>query len=738
MPEPQKDEFIGTELGGCRIVGKTGSGGMGSVYRAHHVGLDKPVCIKILAPALASNERYVQFFLREARSAARLEHPNIVQIYHVGNERGFHFITMSYIEGKNLADMVAKRGPLPAEEATGIIIGVLSGLSAAHAKSIIHRDIKPSNILIAEDGTPKIVDFGLARSITEEKQLTVAGEMVGTAYFMAPEQGLGQEVDSRADLYASGTTYFYMLTGKYPFEGKTSMEVIHKHISDPVPSMLIIRPDVPLWAVQVVERLMRKKPEDRFQSAAEAVNALSAREILQTSSRSKEQVLDLPEVTARLQNLKIRGTPAEQPEHETQNSDRIGTPMGNRPPQKLSVGTVSIPQSSELLSEKNTPAQKTGSSLSSKPSIFELIRKKTLGIRHAFDAGDVSGNRRILPTVMLPRTVLHFSLTLAAGFLFLLAGALPFEASGNPDFPARLLLPASANQAQFLALSACGLGLALWAMFIRPCGFSPGYFLLAAASAGFFYSATAVRLSAAPDVLGRSWSAVFSAAGGLFSKSNFLPCFCFLMPVSLRLLSAGEKGTWGKWAGVILAAVALVCVWIFAADPSAEGPSSLLLFGAGVFAAFTGLFMAFKRKDDCSILTGPGIFLAVSAALIYIFSVSPSVEPLTQRKILADADRAQAASLELTRRQQKIPEYDTDGTPIPWHPDPLLVKETEPRPRKLLRKQAWIQALTAPPAEAVRNAADNGTLFIFAILMLFLINLNFLDALAEKMETEAE
>ena len=172
------DKVIGSAFAGCRILAKIGQGGMGSVYMARQEALNKTVCVKFLSPELAREERNIEFFLREARSVAKLEHPNIVQVYNFGQENGSYFIIMSYIEGKSLEAVIAEKGPMAPDIATDIILEVLNGLGHAHAHTIIHRDIKPSNILLGPDGHPKIVDFGLARSISEEKQLTMAGEMV--------------------------------------------------------------------------------------------------------------------------------------------------------------------------------------------------------------------------------------------------------------------------------------------------------------------------------------------------------------------------------------------------------------------------------------------------------------------------------------------------------------------------------------------------------------------------------
>lgn len=308
---PETDKLLGTAFAGCTIIEKIGQGGMGSVYTARHEALDRTVAVKILSPDLAREERNIEFFLREARSAAKLEHPNIVQIYNFGQENGSYFIIMSYIEGDSLSDVIVEKGPMDTDTATDIILEVLDGLGHAHSKSIIHRDIKPSNILLGKDGHPKIVDFGLARSISEEKQLTMAGEMVGTAYFMSPEQGLAGQVDNRADLYSTGATYFYLLTGKYPFEGKSSIEVIHKHIGEPFPNILIIKPDVALWVAHVLERLMRKKPESRYQSAGEVIKDITRRRKAEKdgTSVSDERSIELPAVTARV-NAAAAAAPA--------------------------------------------------------------------------------------------------------------------------------------------------------------------------------------------------------------------------------------------------------------------------------------------------------------------------------------------------------------------------------------------------------------------------------------------
>ncbi|NLH39089.1 MAG: protein kinase [Elusimicrobia bacterium] len=265
------DELIKKTFANCLILEKIGQGGMGIVYKAHHLSLNKVVCVKILAKELEADPRNIDFFLREAEISKQLDHPNTVHVYDYGKEKDNYYIVMSYVEGKSLEDLVKEKKSLPVPEASNIMLGVFEGIAHAHSKNIIHRDIKPSNIIVNSSGVPRIIDFGLARRVVEEKQLTITGEMIGTAYFMSPEQGLGKKVDSRADLYSCGATYFYILTGRYPYDGKSAIEVINKHITEPIPNLYMIKPDLPIWLVKIIDKLMNKNPDERYQTAAEVI-----------------------------------------------------------------------------------------------------------------------------------------------------------------------------------------------------------------------------------------------------------------------------------------------------------------------------------------------------------------------------------------------------------------------------------------------------------------------------------
>ena len=270
MAEEQNTSLVGQEISGCEILQKVAVGGMGAVYKARHKALDRIVCVKILSPSLTNDKKAVELFLTEARAIAELEHPNIVQVYNVGKEKGYYFIVMSFIEGKTLSQIVKKQKNIPLSMILNWFEGIFLGLDAAHSKGIIHRDIKPSNILITDEMQPKIVDFGIAKKVNKDTNSTKTTELAGTAYFIAPEQALGRDLDTRVDLYSVGASLYYVLTGQFPYNGKNTMDIIQKHINEPVPNPATLRPDIPAWLTGAVQKLMSKKPEDRFQTAKEA------------------------------------------------------------------------------------------------------------------------------------------------------------------------------------------------------------------------------------------------------------------------------------------------------------------------------------------------------------------------------------------------------------------------------------------------------------------------------------
>ncbi len=252
-----------------------GRGGMGIVYLAHEVALDRPVALKLLPPRMASDPTLRERFMREARTAAKLSQPNIVPIYAVDDVSGFVFFTMAYVDGISLGAAIRDRGPLPAGEATRVLREVAWALAYAHGRGVVHRDVKPDNILLeAGGGRALVTDFGIAQ-VKEATGGTGGDEVLGTAEFMSPEQASGEPVDERSDIYSMGIVGYYMLTGRLPFEGETAAAVLAKHITQAAPLLNSVAPEAPKHLAQAIDRCLAKAPEDRYADAEELAAALS-------------------------------------------------------------------------------------------------------------------------------------------------------------------------------------------------------------------------------------------------------------------------------------------------------------------------------------------------------------------------------------------------------------------------------------------------------------------------------
>jgi serine/threonine protein kinase len=274
-------KYKGFRLGPYKILDQIATGGMGQVYLAVHVTMRRKVALKVLPSWQATEPAQVERFYREARAAAALNHPNIVRAFDVGSERDTHFLVMEHLDGKNLAARLDEAGyVLPVAEACGYVIQAAAGLQHAHERKLVHRDIHPGNLLLARDGVVKILDVGIARffnlpsdALTEKYQ---PGKIVGTADYMAPEQAVaGKTIDHRADIYSLGATLYHLVTGRTPFAGQTGAKLILAHQSLPVPSAHLIRDTIPEELSKILAKMMAKKPEDRFQSAAEVIEALT-------------------------------------------------------------------------------------------------------------------------------------------------------------------------------------------------------------------------------------------------------------------------------------------------------------------------------------------------------------------------------------------------------------------------------------------------------------------------------
>jgi eukaryotic-like serine/threonine-protein kinase len=264
--------------GQFRVERDLGRGGMGVVYVARELKLDRLVALKVLPATLARDPATLERFLREARTAAHLAHPNVVPVYRADEAGGTAFFAMAFIEGESLGDRVRDRGPLPAADAVPILRSVAWALAYAHARGVVHRDVKPENILLERTtGRTLVTDFGIARqSLTEEAaRLTQDGHVLGTLHYMSPEQVNDAPLDGRSDLYALGVVAYFVLSGRLPFEGLSPSAVLVAHaMREPPPLMSVAPPNVPPALAAVVERCLAKRPEDRFETGEELAEAL--------------------------------------------------------------------------------------------------------------------------------------------------------------------------------------------------------------------------------------------------------------------------------------------------------------------------------------------------------------------------------------------------------------------------------------------------------------------------------
>ncbi|HEV3022633.1 MAG TPA: serine/threonine-protein kinase, partial [Pirellulales bacterium] len=279
--------------GRYRIVRRLGSGGMGDVYLAEHRLMERLVAVKVILPELVSSSTLIERFHREVKAAARLAHPNIVTAHDAEQAGNLHFLAMEYVAGVDLAQVVAKHGPLPVLKACHFVRQAALGLQHAFEKGMVHRDIKPQNLMLTPKGQVKILDFGIARfarekiapaSLTDSEvaalvpggtQLTASGSVMGTADYMAPEQAIdARQADTRADIYSLGCTFYYLLTGQVPFPGGTFVDKIMRHAEEHWTSPERLRPEVPHEVVEIVNKMMAKNPARRFQTPAEVAKAL--------------------------------------------------------------------------------------------------------------------------------------------------------------------------------------------------------------------------------------------------------------------------------------------------------------------------------------------------------------------------------------------------------------------------------------------------------------------------------
>ena len=251
-----------------QIIKTIGEGGMANVYLAYDTILDRNVAVKVLRGDLATDEKFVRRFQREALSASSLSHPNIVEVYDVGEDNGSYYIVMEYIDGKHLKQLLKKRGSLTLTEVVDIMLQVTDGMSAAHDSYIIHRDIKPQNIMILENGLIKITDFGIAMALNST-QLTQTNSVMGSVHYLPPEQASGKGSTLKSDIYSMGILMYELLVGQLPYRGDNAVEIALKHLKEPLPSIRDELPDIPQSVENVILKSAAKNPKNRYNDARE-------------------------------------------------------------------------------------------------------------------------------------------------------------------------------------------------------------------------------------------------------------------------------------------------------------------------------------------------------------------------------------------------------------------------------------------------------------------------------------
>lgn len=286
------EDLTGKQFGTYRIISSFGEGGMATVYKAYQASMDRHVALKVLPRFHSADPEFLGRFEQEAKALAELQHPHILPVYDFGESEGYTYFVMPLMRVGNLAELLGDR-QLPLEKIHQIISQVGSALEFAHSRGFIHRDVKPSNILLDESGNCTLMDFGIAKIIEGSKEFTRTGGILGTPVYMSPEQGSGQKIDSKSDIYSLGIILYEMVTGRPPFDAETPVAVIFKHVHDPLPPPSSFKSDLSDEVESVILKSLAKNPEDRYKNVREMVDALSQ---AVTISMHKEQTkVDLPQ-----------------------------------------------------------------------------------------------------------------------------------------------------------------------------------------------------------------------------------------------------------------------------------------------------------------------------------------------------------------------------------------------------------------------------------------------------------
>ena len=271
---PTRGGLVGREVAGYQILERVGRGGMGTVYRAKQLSLDRIVAFKVLSPSLAWDDEFIQRFTREARAAARLVHPNIARALDVGKEGTIYYLAMEYMACGSIEDKIEAEGRIAPDRAVPMLMDVARGLGYAESQGVIHRDIKPENLMLDERDTVKIVDMGIAGQLEGRRTFAQTEGVFGSPHYIAPEQAAGERIDNRVDIYSLGASAYRMLSGRTVFMGESQTEIMGKHVNEEPQPLRRVAPWVPKRFCDLVMRCLEKEPEDRYQTAADVLEAL--------------------------------------------------------------------------------------------------------------------------------------------------------------------------------------------------------------------------------------------------------------------------------------------------------------------------------------------------------------------------------------------------------------------------------------------------------------------------------
>ncbi|MDR1533774.1 MAG: protein kinase [Planctomycetota bacterium] len=290
------DDLGGRIMGGCKLGKRIGKGAMGVVYLAEQLELKRPVAIKVLESGLAADPAYIERFEMEAKAAAGLNHPNIIQIYDFGCDKGIYYLVNEYIDGGTVQDLIVNHGSLPPEETVEFAIQAAKGLVAAFQAGIIHRDIKPENLMLTRNGVLKIADFGLAKSMLPGQAASESGLILGTPFYMSPEQAKGVSLDSRADIYSLGVSMYCMVIGRVPFDADSLVGVLLQQISADRPDPCALKPELPSILGSLIMRMMDRDPVNRPQNPEELLRELEAVRLILKPAAPPPSLAEVTEV----------------------------------------------------------------------------------------------------------------------------------------------------------------------------------------------------------------------------------------------------------------------------------------------------------------------------------------------------------------------------------------------------------------------------------------------------------